>query len=191
LTPDFEQVLTTEASAALDARREPLFARDASNGDIVILEPRKNSSGSTSDTAVVSAFSENAGQYQRRYSQTLDPGTITFSLGTAAGRTIVLASDRLSSIDRDGNRQAINLKDGASLAVESILYLDAKKLVLGVAWKAPTSSEGVVVLSVDDFSELGRYLTSEHPTSFAQVGGHWVIGSKSSVSVATPACSGN
>ena len=187
LSADLDQEVVTAAPSALDARRTPLVRADAESGDLLVLEPRSNSTVFGSDRAVLSRYSIEQGRVQTRFSQQLEPG-LASSLASSASHSVVLMGGQLLAVDQAGNRTRIQLFDSTGLAGEDILAMDSEKLVLAVSWTLPSPTPGALLLRADDFSELARYATTELPRSFAAVGEHWVFGARSSLFVTTPAC---
>jgi hypothetical protein len=188
LVAELDQTITTEPPAALDGRWSPSFSVDAQNGELVILEPRDNTSDHSKGAPVVSGFSLKNGTYERRYSKAFDPGTGT-AVRTASGNTVLLVGNYPVTIDSAGNTRSIAVNDNSGLSYNNILYLDDKKLVLAVSWRVPQVTDGVLILRVGDFAEITRYATREPALSFAEVGGSPVFGARSSMVVATPICS--
>ena len=190
LDPNLDQVLTTAFPAALDLRKASLFSFDVNSGDLVVVESRVNSSTSGSETPILSAFAANGSTFERRFSQTLAAGIVT-RIAMVKGRSVLLVNQRLRVVDRDGTARSVADTDSTIAAIDDLLLLDEKKLVLAVSFSVPARSKGVVILRTDDFSESARYVTSDSVTSFAEVGDSLVFGAKSSLSIATPACPGN
>lgn len=186
LTPNLDQSLATLADATLDSRGRALLGVDAVTGDVAILEQRSSSTDSRIE-AVASMFSPQGDDFARRFSKSLGLG-FPASVAIANGRVAAIVSGALVLCDRDGNMNHVTFNEGNSFEVKNILDLGERALVLGVAWGAPTSSAGVMILRPDDLSEVARYTTSEDVTSYAEIDNHVVFGMPSTIAIATTTC---
>ncbi len=188
LTPDLEQTLSTSVPSNLGGRTRPQFSIDAKTNDIAILEPRADLTDSSSAVAILSAFAYKSPGFERRFSRTLEPGFAT-SILTAAGRSVLLIAYHLVAVDHDGNPRSVSFSDNSGIAIEALLSLDERKVILAASWNVPSQTVGVLVLNAQDFSEIVRYPTDERVTSVAEVGDYLAFGSKSTIYLAPKTCS--
>lgn len=186
LTPNLDQPLATLPEAALDSRGRALLGVDAVTGDIAVLEQRSSSADKRIE-AIATMFSPNGDGFERRFSKSLGIG-FPNSVAIANRRLAAVVSGELVVCDGDGSVTQVTFNEGNSFEVEEVIHLDERALVLAVAWGAPTSSAGVMILRPDDLSEISRYTTRESVTSYAEIDSHVVFGMPSTVAVATTKC---
>lgn len=188
VTPNLDQPLATLADTTLDRRGGALFSVDAINGDVAVLEQRSSSADNRIES-IASAFSATSDGFERRFSKSLGLGFPT-SVAFSNGRLAAAISGGLVICDADGNANHVTFNESSSFEVQDVLHLDGRSLVLAVAWGAPTSSAGVLILRPDDLVEVARYTTSEGVTSYAEIDNHLVFGMPSTVAIATTTCGG-
>jgi hypothetical protein len=181
--PDLDQTLPGQPLPAGGLRRGLWLAAAAATDDLVVAENRMNA-GKASTLLV--RYSLAGGSYRAAPVRAADSG-YAIDLGVnRQGDAVLLFSDRVLLIDREGKTRASYQHPSGSLS----RLLDADQILIAATLQDANLriTQGVLDLSSSDLKEVARYTLPEPVLSATTAGNVLVFGMASALAVAAPYC---